>query len=64
MNVTTEFGSSGQAFITVFDNLTIHKRVKNHHILHHAEMMDFTVGFVLIPPTTWRVNNFTQDDLK
>jgi hypothetical protein len=59
----TRLGSSGEAFITVFDNLTIHKHVKNQRLLNHAEFLNLTACFVLLPPQSRRELNFSKNDL-
>jgi hypothetical protein len=55
-------GKGYEAFLIVFDNLTKYNRVRDQRILHINFFLNFTVGFVLIPPPSRRHKMHTQAD--
>jgi hypothetical protein len=53
-------GSTGLAFIPVFDNLTFKARVRQERLDNQAEFMTFTAGYVLVPPATRSMPMFNR----
>ncbi|TMC20417.1 MAG: hypothetical protein E6J34_12725 [Chloroflexi bacterium] len=55
-------GKGDEAFLLVFDNLTKYNKVRDQRILHCNFFLNFTVGFVLIPPPSRQHKMHTQAD--
>lgn len=55
-------GTSENAFLVVFDNLTKHSKVHDHRILHDNYFLNFTAGFILVPPLSRQHRRHTRAD--
>jgi len=64
----SQLSSSGDAFVIVFDNLTKHSKVRDRRILHDHIYLNFTAGYILVPPPSRRqkmhsLKDFRRDEI-